>query len=194
MKQNQQESACKYIPYATKEGETHSTKRLSETKQHRHNVLRKERTNAHISDQEKKETVPKNSAPPGNIRKAYLRSKKLLWYWATLATAFATMLATFMIHENAFPVTYARWVLGLIFVVFLPGHSLVRSLQVQRRLNSLEFLCLSIGTSLALVSIFGLILDQTPLGVSLTTVTFGLLAITVTSSTVAVIRDFKEDT
>ena len=194
MKQNRQESACKYIPYAATAGETNFAKRSRDMKQQRYNVPRKEKISTYISDEEGKEIAPKNSAPPNSIKKAYLRSKKLTWYWATLATAFATLLATLIIHENAFPVVYIRWLLGLIYVVFLPGYSLVRGLQVQKRLDSLEFFCLSIGTSLALTSIFGLLLDQTPWGINLTTVTFGLLAITVTLSTVAAIHDFKEDT
>lgn len=194
MKQKRQESACKFIPYTARAGETNAAKRLRDIKQHLHNVPCKERINASISDEEGQEIASKNSVPSDRIKKGLFRSKKLVWYWVTLATVFATMLATFIIHENAFPVVYIRWLLGFIYVVFFPGYSLVRSLQVQKRLSTLESFCLSIGTSLALTSIFGLLLDQTPWGINLITVTFGLLVITVTFSTVAAIRDFKEDT
>ena len=196
MKPIRQESVSTRTSYATKEKAcaTNSAKRLRDIKQHFHKALPTERINASIPDEEGQEIASKNSVPSEGIKKGLFRSKKLIWYWATLATVFATMLAIFIINENAFPVVYIRWLLGLIYVVFLPGYSLVRSLQVQKRLNNLEFFCLSIGTSLALTSIFGLLLDQTPWGINLITVTFGLLVITVTFSTVAAIRDFKEDT
>lgn len=196
MKPIRQESVSTRTSFATKKKARASNpaESLRSMKQHLHNVLRKERINTCISDEEGQEIASKNSVRSERIKNGLFRSKKLIWYWTTLATVFATMLATLIIHENAFPVVYIRWLLGLIYVVFLPGYSLVRSLQVQKRLNNLEFFCLSIGTSLALTSIFGLLLDQTPWGINLTTVTFGLLVITATFSTVAAIRDFKENT
>jgi len=78
-----------------------------------------------------------------------------------------------------------RIVVGSIFVLFLPGYSLVEALYPRGdELSPLERLALSIGLSLALVPLVGLILNYTPWGirldpimVSLSLLTLGLLFI-----------------
>jgi uncharacterized membrane protein len=64
--------------------------------------------------------------------------------------------------------TLMRYALGSIMVLFLPGYSLVEALYPSEgELSPLERLALSIGLSLALVPLTGLILNYTPWGIGL---------------------------
>ncbi len=78
-----------------------------------------------------------------------------------------------------------RIVVGSLFVLFLPGYSLVEALYPgEGELSPLERLALSIGLSLALVPLVGLVLNYTPWGIrlgpvmaSLSTLSLGLLLV-----------------
>jgi len=78
-----------------------------------------------------------------------------------------------------------RIVFGSLFTLFLPGYSLVEALYPRGdELSPLERLALSIGLSLALVPLLGLLLNYTPWGIrldptlaALSTLTLGLLLI-----------------
>ncbi|MEM1674097.1 MAG: DUF1616 domain-containing protein [Candidatus Bathyarchaeia archaeon] len=86
-------------------------------------------------------------------------------------------LGTSMVSDNFNPllstfsaaITFTRYALGSIMVLFLPGYSLVEALYPSEGdLSPLERLALSIGLSLALVPLIGLILNYTPWGIRLT--------------------------
>lgn|GEM_PF-381428 len=65
-------------------------------------------------------------------------------------------------------VTIMRHVLGAILVLFLPGYSLIEALYpAEEDLSPLERLALSIGLSLAIVPLAGLLLNYSPWGVRL---------------------------
>lgn len=95
----------------------------------------------------------------------------------------------FLIPENAFPFVYARYVLGSIFVLFLPGYSLIRALFGKKELDNIERLALSVGLSLALVPMAGLLLNYTPWGIRTTPVTLTLLGLTLVLASAAAVRD-----
>jgi len=119
----------------------------------------------------------------------YLRSSQAYWYWITITLTLTTALLVFTIPENAFPQVYARYILGSIFVLWLPGYTLIKALFPEKELDSIERAALSIGMSLALVPIIGLLLNYTPWGIRLTPITISLLAVTFTFATAAIIRD-----
>ena len=101
------------------------------------------------------------------------------------------MLLVFTIPENAFPLVYARYILGSIFVLWLPGYALIKALFPEKELENIERIALSIGMSIALVPIIGLLLNYTPWGIRLTPITISLLALTLTFATAAIIREHK---
>jgi len=74
------------------------------------------------------------------------------------------------------------------------GHSFMKALFSEKELDSIERVALSIGMSLALVPIVGLLLNYTPWGIRLTPITVSLLAITVTFATAALIREHQTRT
>ena len=69
-----------------------------------------------------------------------------------------------------------RIILGLAFVLFFPGYSLMAALFPRKStLNGIERLAISFGLSIAVVSLIGLILNYTPWGIRLYTILVSLL-------------------
>ncbi len=128
------------------------------------------------------------------VLRSYIFSTEASWYWAIIAVAVATAALVFTVPENAIPIVYVRYVLGSIFVLFLPGYSLIKALFPEKELDNIERAALSIGMSLALVPITGLILNYTPWGIRTTPVTLSLLALTTVFATAAIIREHQTKT
>jgi len=131
-----------------------------------------------------------HTAPLPRTVEGYLLTTQAAWFWAIIALAIATTTLVFTIPETAYPLVYARYVLGSIFVLWLPGYSLIKALFPAKELDNIERAALSIGMSLALVPITGLLLNYTPWGIRLTPVTISLLALTIIFATAAVMREF----
>jgi uncharacterized membrane protein len=137
--------------------------------------------------------------PPPQKLSIYLKTKEAYWYWITLILAATTTITTFTIPENAYPIVYIRYLLGTVFVVWLPGYSFIKALfpteppfkTSAKSLDSIERLALSIGMSLALVPIIGLLLNYTPWGIRLTPIVLSLLVLTTIFATVGIIREHK---
>jgi len=121
----------------------------------------------------------------------YLKTKEAYWYWITLVLITTTTITVFTISENAYPIIYARYALGAIFVLFLPGYSLIKALFPTKEIDSIERISLSIGMSLALVSITGLILNYTSWGIRTAPITLSLLALTIVFATAGIIREHQ---
>lgn len=127
----------------------------------------------------------------------YLRSFRSIWYWLTVGLAAATALAVFAIPEGLYPLVYARYVLGSIFILWLPGYSFIKALfptrvpvpTGKRELDGVERIALSAGMSLVLVPLVGLLLNYTPWGIRLTPVTLSLFALTITFATAGLLRE-----
>jgi len=123
--------------------------------------------------------------------RGYMFSASAYWYWTVIALAITTGLMVFTIPENAYPIVYARYVLGSIFVLLLPGYNFIKALFPTRELDNIERIALSIGTSLAIVPITGLILNYTPWGIRITPITLSLLALTLTFANAALLREHQ---
>ena len=130
---------------------------------------------------------PSTSASP--IFSIYLTSSDARWYWITLLLAVITTIAVFVIQEDSSSLMYVRNILGAVFVLFLPGYSFIKALFPEKELDNIERIALSIGMSLALVPITGLVLNYTPLGIRVTPITLSLLALTAIFATIAIIRE-----
>ncbi|MCE4629954.1 MAG: DUF1616 domain-containing protein [Desulfurococcales archaeon] len=109
----------------------------------------------------------RDPSPPETFA-AYLgRLDYNLWLYTSLLLAVATLVVIWAsgIVEAIMPL---RYVLGSIYVLFLPGYSLIEALYPEEgRLSDLEKLALSIGLSLAIVPLIGLVLNYTPWGIRL---------------------------
>jgi hypothetical protein len=124
--------------------------------------------------------------------KTYIRSNEAYWFWTTTSLAIATAITVFTVPEDAYPIVYIRYVLGSIFVLGLPGFTLIKALfPSKKEMDTIERAALSIGLSLAIVPIIGLLLNYTPWGIRLTPITLSLLALTITSATAALLREHQ---
>lgn len=141
--------------------------------------------------------------PPASLDLAsYLKTSQALWYWATIAVATLTVAIVFTVPEDFYPWSYLRNVLGIIFVLWLPGYASIKALFPVRapiktsteHLETIERIALSIGMSIALVPMIGLILYYTPLGLSITPIVLSLLALTFVLATVAIAREHQTKT
>jgi hypothetical protein len=138
---------------------------------------------------------------------SYLRSNQALWYWITMTLTISTATVVFIVPEDAFPLVYVRYVLGTIFVLWLPGYAFIKALFPQnlpfakalarlsdtseKELDAIERIALSLGMSIALVPIVGLLLNYTPWGIRLTPIVLSLLALTTILSTTGIIREHQ---
>lgn len=152
----------------------------------------------YLQEKEKVQLKPHQTLTPEKLTN-YLRSNQAYWYWITMILTLTTAILVFTIPENAFPLVYARYVLGSIFVLWLPGYTFIKALfptkvpiqTSSEALDKIERVALSAGMSLALVPITGLLLNYTPWGIRLTPITISLLALTVTFATAALIREHQ---
>ena len=136
--------------------------------------------------------------PPQKLG-TYLKTKEAYWYWITLILTLATTLTVFTVPEEAYPLVYIRYVLGALFVLWLPGYSFIRALfpaqnksgKPAKPLDPIERTALSLGMSLALVSIVGLLLNYTPWGIRLTPIVLSLLSLTAIFATASVVREYR---
>jgi hypothetical protein len=125
---------------------------------------------------------------------AYFFSLDATWYWIIIALSISTTISVFTIQETDVPFIYVRYVLGSIFVLFLPGYSLIKALFPSKEIDDIERIALSIGMSLALVPLVGLLLNYTPWGIRLAPITLSLLSLTIVLSAVALIREHQRKT
>jgi len=154
--------------------------------------------------EERKITLTKRQKPIPIGLTEYLTTESARWYWITIVVACATVLAVFLIPENdrsIEPLVYVRYVLGAVFVLWLPGYSFVRALfpkeprpeaKTTANLDSVERVALSICLGFALVMLVGLLLNYTPWGIRLAPIVLSLFGVTVVLATIAVTREHQK--
>jgi hypothetical protein len=131
-------------------------------------------------------------SPAAKSLMEYLRFwERNLWLYVSLAVSFATLLVIYLM-PSAFPFVILRWVLGSVFVLFIPGYVTVEALFPKgRELDSIERFALSVGLSLALVPLVGLLLNYTPWGIRLTPIVISLTVLTVGLALVGLARQYR---
>ena len=101
------------------------------------------------------------------------------WLWVSVGTVALAMFAVTSVPD-LFPVNVVRWVLGSILVLYLPGFSLLELLfPTGKQIDSLERFALSIGVSLAVIPLIGLVLNFTQWGIRFASVTVALGTFTI---------------
>jgi Predicted membrane protein len=129
--------------------------------------------------------------PPRTLAEYALRLDYSLWFWTLTALV---LLAVIVVYASSTipQLTTLRYFLGTLYVLYLPGYVLVEALYPDERdLKPLERLALSIGLSLAVVPLIGLILNYTPWGIRLDPVVASLAIYTLVISIVALVRKYS---
>jgi Protein of unknown function (DUF1616) len=113
-----------------------------------------------------------------------IRSYDSLFFWLRIAaTCFALTLIFF--SPNVEPWSYIRILTAVVFVLFLPGNALVQLLFAHRNMEQTDQMVLSVVLSMAIVSIIGLILKYTPLGLTVQSVAISISILSITLFLVA---------
>lgn len=88
--------------------------------------------------------------------------------------------------------TIVRTILGLIFILFIPGYSLIAALFPKKdELDTIERLALSFGLSIAITPLTGLMLNYTPYGIRLDPILLTLTGLTLALVLAAFIRRYS---
>ena len=128
--------------------------------------------------------------PPKTLP-SYVFSIYGAWFWTIVILIALTATAIYLLPQDP-PYIYLRYVLGSLFILYLPGHTLIETLYPKEEdLEPLERLALSIGLSLALVPLVGLVLNYTPWGIRLTPIFTALAILTTGLSITAVTRKYS---
>ena len=139
---------------------------------------------------EGKINLASQSVGPVTDLNEYLRSSQALWFWCVMTLVLSTTISVFLIPEQAYPLVYIRYILGSIFVTFLPGYSLIKVLFPTKEMNNIERTTLSIGASITLVPLTGLILNYTPWGIRIIPITLSLLLLTTILAISGLLREY----
>lgn len=125
----------------------------------------------------------------------YLRLwERNFWLYGLVTVSLATVWIINVVPSES-PLIILRWILGSVFVLFIPGYVTLEALFTgDRQLDSIERFALSIGLSLASVSLVGLLLHYTPWGLTLTSTLIALTIFTVGLAIIAVTRRYKAST
>jgi hypothetical protein len=160
----------------------------------------------YLQQEEKIHLKPPQTPTPEKFS-SYLGSNRALWYWVTMTFTIATAIIVFTVPEDAFPLVYLRYVLGAIFILWLPGYAFIKALfpqtlpfargpahslgTIEKNLDTIERIALSLGMSIALVPIVGLLLNYTAWGIRLTPIVLSLTALTIIFATTAIVREHQ---
>jgi hypothetical protein len=126
-------------------------------------------------------------SPPKTLR-SYLFSSYSTWFLTLLALVASTIVAVYISFGW---LLYIRYVLGSIFVLYIPGLTLIETLYPkEEELSQIERVALSIGISLTIVPLIALVLSYTPFGVRLDSVLLALPLLSICLGLAAVKRKF----
>ena len=122
---------------------------------------------------------------------SFILSDRSAWFWVVAVLSFSTIVVVAAIPENAFPFVYARYILGLVYVLFLPGYCFIRAFFMQREFEYLEQIVFSLGLSIVFVFLIGLLLNYSPWGITLAPIILSLLILTLVFSIIALFREYQ---
>jgi hypothetical protein len=138
----------------------------------------------------KKGILELSETDPPSTFLSYIFHLENLWFWGLSAFVAFTVLVIFLI--DATPLLYIRYIMGGIFILFLPGAVLVAALYPNsNEIDELEKVALSIGLSLAIVPLIGLMLNYAPWGIRLEPIVISLAAFAEIMAIVCVVRKFR---
>ncbi len=127
--------------------------------------------------------------PPSTIAK-YFFNIETAWFWGLTGLVAVTLLVVFTVNSSW--LLYIRYVLGGVFVLYLPGYTLISALYPRSgELDGLERAALSIGLSLAVLPLIGLVLNYTPWGIRLEPIMASLAIFAEVFAVATVIRRFR---
>lgn len=140
---------------------------------------------------ERGEIELKDPNPPTTFLNYLLRLDYSLWFW-TVVSLIALTLLFIKITPLAPWSKPLRYVFGTIYVLFIPGYVLIEALYPRENdLKPLERMALSIGLSLAVVPLIGLMLNYTPWGIRLSPIIISTSTYSIALLIIAAYRKYR---
>jgi len=127
---------------------------------------------------------------PENIKNFFF-SPKSYWFWLNGVIIIFTIIGVYFIHPNNYPINYLRFFLGSISILILPGYNLIKTLFPRKEISYIERITLSIGCSIVIIPLIGLLLNYTNFGLRLTPIIISLSTLTIFLSITAVYRQYN---
>ena len=121
-------------------------------------------------------------ATKGHFFHYIMRSYNGLSLWLTTAATCLIMALVFLLPSIE-PWSYMRMITGAVFGLFIPGNALVQLLFAHRNMEQTDQMVLSVGLSIALISIIGLMLKYILLALTVESavISIGMLSITLSA-------------
>jgi len=116
--------------------------------------------------------------------------ERSLWFYVSIVASVSAALSAYLIPPNS-PFLVLRLGLGLLFVLYLPGHVALQALYPSAEFNRFERFALSVAVSLILDMAGGLLLNFTPGRITLVPILFYLSTLTICLATVSLLRQFQ---
>lgn len=118
--------------------------------------------------------------------------KPALWLEIIVLYTVLTMVTVYFVSGDS-PLFVIRYVLGFVFVAFLPGYCLVNILFIGvNRIDPVENVVWSVALSFGITALAGLFLGLSPIGINFTSITVSLSAIVLGLAAVAFVRKRRE--
>ncbi len=125
----------------------------------------------------------------------YLKSydESSSWFWGIVALVVLTISFVYLIPMNN-GTMYLRYALGIMFMAFLPGYAVTEALYPSKKdLTFLERSALYVGLSLTFVPLVALLLNYTPLHITLNSMILTLSEMTLVLAILAAVRKFETE-
>jgi hypothetical protein len=132
------------------------------------------------------EDIPLGTRSLGDYLKLWERN---LWFYGALMMSVAQVLGVYALPSTS-PFVALRWGIGSVFVFFIPGYVLVKALFPGRELNTKERFAISVGLSLVMLPLVGLLLNYTPWGITATSFSLTLSILTIGLAVIAAVRQY----
>lgn len=114
--------------------------------------------------------------------------KPTRWLAIIILYTLVTLAIAYAVPEDS-PLVAVRFVVGFVFVIFVPGYCLINILFLgKNRLDPVEMVVLSVALSFGLAGLVGLFLGLSPIGMNFGTITVSLGAIVLVLAVVAFFR------
>jgi hypothetical protein len=112
-------------------------------------------------------------------------------FWFLFAITLVTLLSVYYLPSSV-PWSYVRWLGGTLFLGFAPGLGLVRLLFGPRHeLDDADTVALSVGLSLAVSSLIGILLNFLPGGISLDSIVLAIATLVIFLACTSAARDYS---
>ena len=144
-----------------------------------------------LEDKEKILFLDIDKHVPDDLQK-YLLSSYAYWYWAVITISLLTIFSVFLFQTGTSNLNYARYVLGSVNVLFLPGYCVVKIVFLGEDITTNRQILYSIGVSVSLISILGLIMNYSPWGLHPAPLAIIEFLVILALSTIGIIREFND--